>query len=1504
MVALSDEILVGRRGAAFDTNDRATSSRHCTFAPDAGGAMVTDVGSSNGTFVNGERIAGPRLVAPGDVVRVGNTDLRILELRRRSAPPAGPAVAVLRPDGELEFLAVGDEFVVGRAAEADVRLADGTVSQRHARWHLGVHGWEVEDLSSSNGTFVNGRRITGTVRLAPGDAVSFGTAPTTLTVGDVAAFGSGPEHVRVQIEGAGAARAVSIDADRSATVGAATERIAAYLGVAAGGKLLYRARDGQLLHPDDLWAGSGTRRGDLLVLADGAMPAAARREIRFEPPIQMVSQLPRTAVPPAGPAVDVPPAPDSLSLRGRGLPWQMLGGGGSVIGGLVMAQLNPRFAIMGYLTASIGVAAMASGILAEQSRRRFRRKQYDDRLQSLDRLLETAVAQQRGQFEAVSPTVERLTVFAQHRSPRLWERRRHDEDFGRLRIGMGDRMTRFTLPESAAKGLSAEASAILQKHQLIHGCAVLGPGPEVPLVGVAGERSAVAELANRMILEAALLHPPSLLRVWVVADNPAFAWTRWLPHTVVGTGRSISRSAAEVPDTVAALLRALRGDDNAVGDAFHLVFVAPRVARHAAVARLLDQDVRGRAQVVALAGSAAELPSGVEVVIELGERPEARVLGTYPDAPVGRFRFEGVTQRDAEVVAVEVAALRERADGPRRSAARGLVELVAGAGASARTVDVAATWDGKAFPPMHGPVGVAADGSTLTIGFRPDPHVFVAGTTGSGKSELLQTLLVGMAMLHSPDRLNLFLIDFKGRATFGPLAELPHVVGLLTDLEQDPALAERAFSAVDAEIERRKRILDRVRLPNIIEYEAMKGEGWEPLPNLVVVIDELQKLIEREPDVKRRLDTVASQGRSLGVHLLLATQSPTGVITPTIEANTNLWLCLRVATPAESSAILGAGRDDAARLPNVPGSGYFRQGRDQDLVPFRSARIARPVREIDLATVEITPFVDDPGASAPAATPQGDEGQKEIDLVVERIISAARARAIPPARQLWMPPLPSVFPSSALLATAAEPNRLVARVGMTDLPEVPAQVPWTMDLSASGNGLFMGALGSGKTTALLQVGFDLAATHPPEDLHLYGLEAGGGSLLPLRDLPHTADTVGAGDQERMDRLLQRLLRLVTERRRLMTDAGAVDLLALRAMRGQSIPWVVLLLDDFISFREVADQVDHGRPMEHLTSLVRNGPAVGVHVVVAAAQSPDIRITLLNLFGSRLLLRMTDPTEYYQVGVRARPGEMPELPAGRGFAEGARAVQVALPGPEVVAAAQGWTCRDGEAWPRPIPTMPTEIRLNDVLRAADPAGAGVVIGVGGPEVAPVNVDVADAGGVLAVVGPNQSGRTTALATFLKATLLHDPGTPFAVIATRRGPLREATAAPGCIGFAGTPPEAPELLERFVEAPSGAVLVIDDAEALGVNVGPLEQVLRQASDRGHVCLIASRARDLQTTYEPWSKYLISLRTALLLQPTGDDAFMFGAKLPTGFSTPPPGRALLLTRSSFGDVQVALP
>jgi S-DNA-T family DNA segregation ATPase FtsK/SpoIIIE len=1322
------------------------------------------------------------------------------------------------PDaGGVHLLAPGG-VVIGQAGS--VRIADVTSSREHCRLSLAHDGATVEDLGSSNGTWIDGTRIDGTAVLPYGGVLRVGETSLQLVRGSEPAT-------------------------------------------------------------------------PVVPLGDGRV--AFHRPPRLRPPRPVVQ-------------VVVPAPPEERDRN----PLPLLAILAPLVLGVVMWRVlgNATFLLFTLLSP---VMVIGNVVTERRSGKRQSRRQkalWQAQRAVAERTLADAVHTDEQQRRSDAPDPAAVLLTALGPRPRLWERRRGDDDLLDLRLGLADQPARVEAEGDLIDDMTTARSV-----------PAVVPLRSAGVLGLAGPREVTQAVARWLVAQTAVQHSPRDVQVVVVADAAAAAaweWTARLPHCAPDGGQDcratlglgIAQSATRLSE-LAALVEARRSEQAAASPTARtdarpvlLIVDGARALRAApGLAAVLTDGPAVGVYTVALEQDARLLPEecGATAVVsgETSSRLDVRVtqrpdlLGVVAD---------GVSSTYAEAVARALAPLH---DASRDGGAQGLP-------ASVRWTDVVdlpltggdddvagllTRWSspGRSTAAVlgRGPEGVF----TADID-RHGPHALVAGTTGAGKSELLQTLIASLAAGNRPDELNVLLVDFKGGAAFGPCARLPHTVGMVTDL--DGALVERALASLTAELRRREAVLAEAGAKDLADYRRL-GRG--SVPRLVIVVDEFASLAEELPEFVGGLVGIAQRGRSLGVHLVLATQRPEGVVSADIRANTNLRLCLAVTRDTESRDVIDS--PVAATISRTtPGRAYARTGH-ADLTPFQTARVGgrRPaVVAADASpTVTIVPAAEagDAGRRNPVSE-QGDD-VTDLSLLVDACIRAAARLGIAASPSPWLPPLPTLLTldevPTAVDALSGTPGRVAPiPLGMCDVPEGQTRRPLVLDLDAAAHLMVLGSPRSGRTTALRTLAGSLARTASADDVHLYVIDQGGG-LGALAALPHTGAVVGRDAPDRVDRVLTWLGDEVTRRQGLLGAAGHAGISEQRASAAPAdrLPHLVLMLDRWEAFLSTYQDLDAGRHVELLYRLLREGPSAGLHVVMTADRTGLVgRVS--SMIQDRLVLRLADRGDYAGAGLPTRlvPDD---LPAGRGWSlSGAPlTMQIALldadaSGPAQTSALERLAGRAATTTPpRRFESLPTSVDLSKLQRSGT-----VVLGIGGDELEPVTLELTDAGFV--VSGPPRSGRSTALLTIGRQLLAS--GAHVVAIAPRPSPLREL---PGC----HTDREASYDLEALLAARPDAIL-IDDAELLidSPLAFVLEKAVREMRDTNTVVVAAGTTDELVTGYRGFVVELRRSKTGVLLSPQSSaDGDLLGVRLSRSVGGPiHPGRGLLCHRGQTTRVQVA--
>jgi S-DNA-T family DNA segregation ATPase FtsK/SpoIIIE len=872
------------------------------------------------------------------------------------------------------------------------------------------------------------------------------------------------------------------------------------------------------------------------------------------------------------------------------------------------------------------------------------------------------------------------------------------------------------------------------------------------VVGIAGDRAAGLALARSLIIQAATHHGPADLTIGVFVDpgrDSDWDWSKWLPHTRNATAGGGARWLSDRRESSDALLRALAAG---AGNGTTLVVLDSDVlteGTNAPARSLLQRQPQqttsfDRREVVPVAGivlapTTDRLPAACTTVIEVvGEDGDGAVLRPEEGGSVKDVLLAGVSTETARRCARDLA----RFEDPE------LALVGAGLPEGARLLpllgldriepdSVRKRWrhNGSA-PRIAAPLGVSEEGVFVLDLERDGPHGLVAGTTGAGKSELLRSLVAGLAAQTDPTHLTFVLIDYKGGAAFDECSRLPHTVGMVTDLDEQ--LGERALQALEAELHHRERVLRAARADNLRDYLA--GGATEPLPRLVVVIDEFATMAAELPNFISSLVGIAQRGRTLGVHLILATQRPSGAVNDNIRANTNLRIALRVQDAADSADVIGS-RDAAEISRSRPGRAFVRLG-PEETVAIQTALVTCVTDEAEDAAVDVAPFRFGPTVRDTNGDASSGEMSSRSDLarLVDAIIQANEAEGVPPPRRPWPEPLPDSIDLAQILSREGSPA--TALVALADDPSRQQQYPVGWDLS-QGNILLFGIPGSGVTSTLAGLALSLASKMSPDRLEIYALDYGVGELKALEELPHTGSVIVANDRERQMRFVRHLRRELARRR----DVG-----------GKHIRTVVFI-DNFSAMRAEFTDVVGLELMDQLTRVFADGPEVGISFALAADRVHAVPGPLAALSPQKWLFRLAESSDYSTVGLTMR--HVPRATPGRAvMVETKQQIQVGRPSPSIPAAVAEVAARYpiGSRRAAAIGVLPARVSLEELCEVARLDREPVLIPIGRREsdLAPALLSLYE-GEHIAVAGPARSGQSPAFWTIPESVKHGRPST---------------------------------------------------------------------------------------------------------------------------------------------------
>ena len=1191
-------------------------------------------------------------------------------------------------------------------------------------------------------------------------------------------------------------------------------------------------------------------------------------------------------------------------------------------------------------------------------------RRYSKYLRERDRELAEAGELQRGALARLYPDPGRLWTLLVKRA-NVWERRPDHRDFLHVRLGTGnvalDREVEFDLgmnplAEYQAHSLQ-EARKLVERRRTLRGEPVVVDLAEVGVLAVTGDRGHARSWARTLMNQLAAWRAPHDVRLLTVFD-PEHAddweWGKWLPHQRVDPnvpGRFLfARSMSELDGLLEPELRPRLEQLRRIAEAGiggrEIPLVAPELvvildgyrpdhpANELPAFRELLTRARQLKCVLILLTDAHELePSHIDARLTVPERGAGAWELWGQDAPsIPEVFLDHVDLGTAEATARTLTPLRlaEGGDGERGLSMN--VRLVDLLGLpSADALDPETSWRPRPRAlSLRAPIGRAADGEILELDLKQaaeggmGPHGVLVGATGSGKSELLRSLVAGLAATHGPEQLAFVLVDYKGGAAFADLARLPHVAGLITNLQRDLSLVDRMHAALVGEQERRQTMLRQAgNLDDIVSYQARReaDPSMPPMPDLLVIVDEFAELLTARPEFIDLFVGLGRVGRSLGIHLLLSSQRLDEGRLRGLESHLRYRLCLRTFSAVESKLVLGT--QDAYLLPSMPGLGYLKVDTEK-YVQFRAALASGPhlgptVAEEAPAPVRV--FEPRPGmehlpvAFEPELSPTAPS---ELQVMVDRLTGDR-----PPVHQVWVAPLPEAESLDAVLDGApwwrggerAEGLRTV--VGRLDRPSEQRTEPFALDLAGSGGHVVVvGSPRTGKSTLLRTLAASLVWRYTPGQVQIYGIDLGGGMLAALADAPHVGGIVGKLDREAVPRIVRQLRTEVEEREQAFRAAGHESMNDAR--NAGSFPDVFLFVDGWEAFKREFELLD--REVEELAAT---GLSFGIHVVVAANRWAEIRPAVLDNVGTRLELRLHDAID--SLVSRQAASSLPAEVPGRGLTMDALHFQAALPRvdgraeDEGIAAALGELAgAAAEGWPHapapPIRLLPREL---DPRQLPPPsAREGVPFGVEERGLDPVWIRLGSEDPHFLVFGDGQSGKSSLLRGLGRGLVAaHAPEELQLVVVDVRRSLIDLAHDPHVLAYAASPPAAQQAAEQLRAiagermAPADAsplagpswtgpryVILFDDYDLVtgptGGPLAPLLDVLAVGGDVGiHVVLARRVGGSARGAYEAVFGRLRELGSpgVLLSGDPGEGPLLGGAKA----YPQPAGRGLFVHR-----------
>ena len=966
-----------------------------------------------------------------------------------------------------------------------------------------------------------------------------------------------------------------------------------------------------------------------------------------------------------------------------------------------------------------------------KEREKLRYIKYDEYINSEVNKIEELAKSQRSILLNDNPSTLQCAHLVDGPRRTLWDRRWSDNDFMYIRLGSGTLAANFSvqapkenLTLEVADELHDTPAKISKKYETVDNCPIIMNFADHAVCGIVGNREKSIILSKNMVVQTTAHHSYDDLKVIIICDDKEtnkFDFARFIPH-IYDEDRT-KRYFANTIDTANAILDEIneelnkrlktedKFDKEEINRPFYLFIFASMelTAQHPVMRKVPYASKKYGFGFVFLWDNLYNLPKDCYYVCELQNRS---IVFEKDRAQVKtEFELDAMKDADYEYYARGLAPIK--VDTIKRSA--GLPKVITFLQGfnvhKPMELEIDKYWSNVTpEKSMAVPIGVVENGDSFLFDINEKahgPHGIVAGMTGSGKSEMVQSWILSMCVKFPPSAVNFVLIDFKGTGLILPFKNLPHLAGTISDLDTSIG---RNLIALQNELNRRKALLNQYNVNNISNYLKLvrEGKAKEDLPYLFIVIDEFAEFKLKFPEFMQAVNSVFAIGRTLGVHIILLTQKPSSVIDDKMNANTRFRWCLKVANSQDSRDMLH--HADAAKITN-PGRAFVQVGEDEiyaEVQSYWSGAPYNPYADFEGKLNDTVSVVDIYGnkKSFEKKSNEGFKSEKsEIESVVEFLNQYVIKNEMKKALQIWVNKLPDVISLNSLVKSGFNGSSWINDsydikpiVGLVDDPTTQSQFNFDISFAQKGNTAIYGAPGTGKTTFLYTMITSLVTMYSPDSVSIYALDFGGGGLNLFKNFPHVGGIAVNGDDDRINKLATMLLDELERRKKLLAKEGFTSIESYRNSTDEKIPNIVLLIDNFQPITEQYPNLD-----QFLQTYSRDGSSCGMYMVATTSSITGISYRISNNIKNNVALNLNDKSDYINVIGNLQGMTIENLP-GRGLIKGQPPleIQVALPTSDRDEAARVSKIRElaeamKAAWKgktaRPIPVMPEKVILS-------------------------------------------------------------------------------------------------------------------------------------------------------------------------------------------------------------------
>lgn len=1005
--------------------------------------------------------------------------------------------------------------------------------------------------------------------------------------------------------------------------------------------------------------------------------------------------------------------------------------------------------------------------------------------------LKVAKEQQIMAMNEINPEPSECISRVMQVDSKLWERIPAHSDFLSIRLGLGSVAStlkpiyRNSELLIEADPLQEEPEKLGREFEKISNLPVCIDLLVSEISGIAGTKKDVNDLLNVIALQMITNHSYQDVKLVLLLKEDElkeWEWIKHVPHIwdddwkirFILCGAAIAHPTLSVLNDMLKERETKQGKSDGSQYNFSKVifFVSdPELLEEEAIAKYLYSGHSKMGVCTLFTADRKEyLPMNCKSVVTLQGK-----VGTYANKDTLEqitFNVDTVNKEDLEKAARSLAAIRLKKSTTQFTLPKSITLLETMKAKRVEDIQLINHWNNnKTYEGMGVPIGARAGGELFELDMQAyetshGPHGLVAGTTGSGKSELLQSIIISLAIHFHPHDVVFVLIDYKGGGMADVFKGMPHLVGTITNLGGNQTT--RALLSIKSELKRRQAIFSAHEVNNIDKYQKLyhAGKAKEPLPHLIMIADEFAELKAEQPDFMKELVSAARVGRSLGVHLILATQKPAGVVDDQIWSNSRFKICLKVQDEADSRDVIK--RPDAAMIKE-PGRAYIQVGNDEIFEMFQSTfsgadydpdgqankknKSKKKLFKVGLngQSTQIYPLEME--------HIEKSEKDSQLKAMVDQITKVAKENHIEPLKGPWLPPLQeNLYLNEAVIEIkkdeaeqraiwAEQGEALIATIGILDDPRGQRQEPLKLNFTTEGNLIVYGAAGTGKTTLLESLCISLAYRYSPSQYHLYIMDFGGGSLKKFEKLPHCGGVMGIEDEDRINQFMLFISRIIEERKNAFAEQFITNLPEYNKSNNKKFPYIVLVIDNYFALSETLEEVD-----EKILSLSREGIKYGIYIVITATSPSLIRYKLSINFKLAIALQLTDEGDYTSVVGRTE-GLFPDKNIGRGLIKEEYPVEFQTSLPNKVSSTVmdelNYFSNIPDIKPAtPIPQMPDKVDIYQINKNKDKNA--LCIGLDHNDMQPVEIDLRSNIAAM-IAGDIQTGKSTVLMTWIRCLL---------------------------------------------------------------------------------------------------------------------------------------------------------